>query len=137
MDPKIKPIISRFTAAIESFSGYDDALKAEFVSASKALLHEIVEALGVDAPIRHNAAGVAVSGDVIAHGDAIYIDISAECRHLGLMVRGCAGRKDYCGLVNLWVQVEDIEREFEAGLPTFRRALASGLLVQPAVEEVK
>jgi len=117
--------LSRLQLAVSSFVGYDEDAKSEFEKAAKAFMRELKKALGVDADLRYNAGGVAVSGEVTLHGDNIYCQISAfDEGTLGLLVRGCRGRKDYSGTQNRWVRLEMMEREAEAGFPTFKAAMA-------------
>jgi hypothetical protein len=60
--------------------------------------------------IRHNKAGIAVSGETTLHADDIYIDLSIPCfgPAQGFMYRSCKGRKDYTGGQNRWMKFDEL-----------------------------
>ncbi len=52
--------------------------------------------------VRSNLGGIAVSGEIILHHDAVYIQICQPAtRHdTGILIRTCQGRADFCGGAN-------------------------------------
>jgi hypothetical protein len=89
---------------------YSETNKAKFKSSAMAVLREIRERLNIEADIRWNAGGIAVSGDAILHGDNIYINLSESVLgwEFGFMYRGCANRKDYRGYTNHWMKWDEL-----------------------------
>lgn len=83
---------------LERNCSYHEANKREFRRLSMKLLRETRKLLGIEADVRFNPGGIAVSGDAILHGDTIYISYNADgiCG-LGILYRTCKGRKDYTG----------------------------------------
>jgi hypothetical protein len=76
--------------------------KREFHLAARRQLRRVALALGLAAgsfDIRNNAGGIAVSGEIILHGDRVYVHVSqpATGHDSGVMFRTCEGRKDYTG----------------------------------------
>ena len=76
-------------------NGYSDAAQAAKQGAHRStasLLRKVAAALGL-APgsydIRSNEAGIAVPGEVILHGETIYIQVGGL--GLGVLVRSCKG----------------------------------------------
>ena len=116
--------IARLQNAVNRFVGYDESAKSEFASASRAFLRELKKSLGVDAEVRYYAGGVAVSGEATLHGDNLYCQVEGGTgQSLGILVRGCKGRKDYSGTQNRWVRLADLAREADGGFPTFKAAM--------------
>ena len=104
--------------ALQGKCSYHDANKAEFRRLSAKLLRKLRTALGVDADIRYNAGGIAVSGDATLHGDSAYVTLNADgiSSGLGILYRSCEGRKDYCGGTNRWFPWARLENEGVEGL---------------------
>jgi len=86
---------------------YDDVQKQRFHAAARARLRQLADALGF-APgsfnLRSNKAGVAVSGEITLHHEAVYIQVrqSALGGDMGILIRTCRGRRDYTGGANNW-----------------------------------
>lgn len=83
---------------------YNAENKARFRAAGMRFLRELRTALGVEADVRYNAGGIAVSGDCTLHSDALYISFNADgiSSTLGVMYRSCRSRRDYSGGANCW-----------------------------------
>ena len=92
---------------------YNDEAKRQFASQGKKVLKAIAESMGLAKgtyDIRWNPGGIAVSGDIVLHGESIYVDLSQtfagpDC---GFMYRSCKGRKDYTGGVNHWANWDQL-----------------------------
>ncbi len=86
---------------------YDEAQKQRFHTTARARLRQLAHALGF-APgsfdLRSNKAGVAVSGEVTLHREAVYIQVSQSALGggMGILIRTCRGRRDYTGGANNW-----------------------------------
>jgi len=95
-----------------SMSYVDPTLKASYLRLAKKALKEVMSYLpeAGNGKIRSNMGGIAVSGEVTAHYDRIYVDISQSCIGPGneIMYRSCAGQKDYEGGVNNFAPLEDL-----------------------------
>ena len=85
---------------------FDAEAKRLFHSRARSQLRRIAIALGLEADaydLRSNQAGIAVSGEIILHGDHLYVQVSQSAMgyHSGVLFRTCKGRKDYsCGSNN-------------------------------------
>ena len=65
----------------------------------------MAETLGLPAgsyEVRSNQGGIAVSGEVTLHAEALYVQLSesAVSRGVSMLYRSCDSRKDYCGHQN-------------------------------------
>jgi hypothetical protein len=86
---------------------YDDAAKKATASRFKTALRKVAKALGLTKEqfdLRFNPGGIAVWGEVTLHTDTLYIQASKGC-DMGVLVRTCNGRKDYCGGRNNYLPV--------------------------------
>jgi hypothetical protein len=88
-------------------------LKQDWLKTGKRLLSKLAKELHLPKgsyEVRVNAGGVAVSGDVILHGEWIYINLSQSCvgPAFGFYWRLCRGRKDYTGLTNRWAKWDNL-----------------------------
>jgi hypothetical protein len=84
---------------------YRPYAKIAFHKAAIKQLRKLAHALFLDRAqydLRSNKAGIAVSGEVTLHTDAIYIQASQPCLggDNGLLIRQCDNRKDYHGRRN-------------------------------------
>jgi hypothetical protein len=104
--------------SLQGNCGYNDANKREFKRLGMKMMRELRTALGIEADVRYNAGGIAVSGECTLHGDSIYVQISADYSY-GILYRTCNGRKDYSGGPNHWFPVENLETPFNKGFETF------------------
>ncbi len=61
--------------------------------------------------LRSNLAGIAVSGEVTLHHDAVYVQVSQSCMGVGMGVlfRACRGRRDYTGGRNHWLPLAALD----------------------------
>lgn len=91
---------------------YDEQAKKLFHSDGRKALKRLAEALClVDGSydLRLNKGGIAVSGEIILHGEELYVQLG-----LGIgtgrevMFRRVAGRKDYCGDRNHWAAIDEL-----------------------------
>ena len=83
----------------------DYFLKEEWLRGGKLILKKLAKILELPKDsyeIRINKGGGAVSGDVILHGENVYINLSQFCNKTLFMWRYCKGMKDYSGGVNRW-----------------------------------
>ena len=91
---------------------YDEQAKKLFHSDGRKALKRLAEALCLaddSYDLRSNKGGIAVSGEIILHGEEIYVQLG-----LGIgtgrevMFRRVAGRKDFCGDRNHWAAVGEL-----------------------------
>lgn len=61
--------------------------------------------------LRSNAGGIAVSGEITLHHDAIYIQVCQPATgwDSGIMIRSCKGRRDYTGGANNFVRLRMLD----------------------------
>lgn len=91
---------------------YDALRKHAFHLAGKRLMRRIAGELGLTKgqyDLRSNLGGIAVSGEVTLHADTLYLQLSQSALSGGracILYRRCAGRKDYTGETNHWIDVE-------------------------------
>jgi hypothetical protein len=84
---------------------YRPYAKIAFHKAAQKQLRKLAKALFLDRAqydLRSNKAGIAVSGEITLHTDAIYIQAAQSCLggDTGLLIRQCDNRKDYTGRRN-------------------------------------
>lgn len=92
---------------------YDDVAKRLFHSEGRAAMRRLADALALDEgsfDIRSNKGGPAVSGEVILHGEDVWVQLS-----LGLYgperevcFRRVRDRRDHVGDRNLWASVREL-----------------------------
>jgi hypothetical protein len=100
--------------------------KKEFHRLGKRVLKYFAEGMGFvkgTYDIRSNLGGDAVSGEVVFHGENVYIQLSQT--DLGILVRSCKGRKDYVGGSNHWIKWEGL-RDFSSFMEKVRSISLSG-----------
>jgi len=95
------------------FDTYADEAKRQFASKGKKVLKALAKEMRLPEgsyDIRWNPGGPAVSGDIILHGESIYVDLSQTCLGLdyGFMARNCKGRQDYTGGPNNWIKWDEL-----------------------------
>jgi hypothetical protein len=95
-------------------ASYGQTEKAKFKRNALALLKQVNKALDLNADIRFNPGGWAVSGDAMLHADKVYIAITSS-EH-GVMYRTVKGRKDYSGGFNHWYSWSALEANGARGL---------------------
>ena len=81
---------------------YNDAQKRSFHAAGRARLRALATTLELKPgsfDVRSNLAGIAISGEVILHGQNLYVQICqpAAGADTGILIRTCKGRWDYTG----------------------------------------
>jgi hypothetical protein len=87
---------------------YDEQQKRRFHTTARSRLKKLAAELALPSgsfDIRSNRAGVAVSGEVILHHTAAYIQVGQfglSSGH-GILIRTCKGRRDYAGGPNHFV----------------------------------
>jgi len=99
-------------ALAQNLSYVDPAIKAHFHRVGKAVMKELVAAMGWAGQyeIRSNMGGIAVSGEVTLHAENFYVQISQyNFGGNNILFRKCKGMKDYCGGVNNNLRLEDFK----------------------------
>jgi hypothetical protein len=88
---------------------YDEQAKKLFHSDGRKALKRLAEALCLadgSYDLRSNKGGIAVSGEIILHGEELYVQLGLGIgTGRELMFRRVAGRKDYCGDRNHWAAI--------------------------------
>lgn len=87
--------------------------KKQFATLGRKVARLVAEQLGWAAgsyQVRFNPSGEAASGEVILHGERLYVQFS----QMGVLYRSCAGQKDYCGGANQWLRWEKLADLTEA-----------------------
>lgn len=101
-----------FIKTARSSVSYNDKLKAKFHRQAENILRQLAFHLGLteaDFELRHNKAGIAVSGEITLHNDCLYVCFSQTDVHgLDFYWRTCDGRKDYTGHRNQWEQWQSL-----------------------------
>jgi hypothetical protein len=97
---------------------YDVEAKRLFHSRAKSQLVRIATALDLEPgsyDLRSNHAGIAVSGEIILHGDHLYVQVSQSAmgHHCGILFRTCSGRKDHVGGPNNFASLDLLDRPDE------------------------
>lgn len=92
--------------------GHDDAAKRLFHSEARKALRRLADALGLE-PGRYDlrvcAGGPAVSGEVILHGEQLYVQVSLSGYGPNqLLYRRVRDRRDYSGLRNHWATMREL-----------------------------
>lgn len=91
---------------------YDEQAKKLFHSDGRKALKRLGDALCLadgSYDLRSNKGGIAVSGEIVLHGEDIYVQLG-----LGIgsgrevMFRRVAGRRDYCGDRNHWAAIGEL-----------------------------
>lgn len=90
--------------------GYDPQAKRVFHREARSALRIAARHLGLgpdEYDLRVNPGGVAVSGEITLHADAIYIQVALSCLGAGreVMFRRCKGRQDYIGECNHYCDI--------------------------------
>ena len=87
---------------------YNAAAKRQWLSTARSIAKALAAQLSLPAGsfnIRTNKGGDAVPGEVILHGENLYVCIGTSMPGGELIgfARSCKGRKDYTGGVNRWL----------------------------------
>jgi antirestriction protein ArdC len=112
---------------------YDEDAKRDFHRQGEAVLKKLAAALGYrpgDYDLRHNHAGIAVSGEITLHSDRLYVQFHQTTLgpDQGFLWRTCDGRNDYTGGPNLWAKWEEL-----LDLPKLAHTMGSKLQKQHAL----
>lgn len=88
--------------------GYAPDIKRRFHSTARARLRQLANELRLPIcsyDLRSNQGGIAVSGEITLHHEAVYIQVgqSASGGGMGILIRTCQGRRDYTGGPNNFV----------------------------------
>jgi len=105
---------STFIRTARCNCSYNEEAKRAFHRQAANILRQLAVYLGYkdgDFDLRHNQGGIAVSGEITLHSDALYVQFSQSCLgpDMGFMWRTCRGRKDYTGGPNQWMKWESLE----------------------------
>ena len=81
---------------------YDAGRKRSFHASARSRLRTLAAALRLPQgsyDVRSNQGGIAVSGEITLHHDAIYLQVSQSmiAGDTGILIRTCRGRKDFTG----------------------------------------
>jgi hypothetical protein len=88
---------------------YNPEAKARWHRLARKVAQELAKRMNLGQhDIRHNKAGIAVSGETTLHGEDIYVQLDIPCFGplQGFMYRSCKGRKDYTGGMNRWMKFD-------------------------------
>lgn len=118
---------------INGLSDLSEVKKNNFHKNAKSFFCDLAKEIGLPKDkfdIRSNMGGIEVSGEVILHGDHIYVQVSESCLRDGLVIlyRARNGRNDYCGKHNRFIRMKDLsynENQMKIWLDICRR-IASG-----------
>ena len=93
---------------------YDAAQKRRFHSTASARLRKLAIELGLPVgsyDLRSNQGGIAVSGEVTLHHEAVYIQVSQPATgwDTGVLIRTCRGRRDYTGGPNTFAPLSMLD----------------------------
>ena len=107
----------------------DSAQKKRFHAKGRAALRALARELRLPSDsytIRTCEGGVAVSGEIILHGERLYIQVSqpATGADSGVLIRSCNGRRDYEGGRNHFAPLSLLDEP--AALAGYVRAVMSG-----------
>lgn len=91
---------------------YCEDKKRAFHRHSRRALQTVAAELGLPAgtyELRSNKAGPACSGEITLHGERVFIQVSQPCCHEGgVLIRRCAGRRDYSGGPNHFASLKKL-----------------------------
>lgn len=88
--------------------GYAPDVKRRFHSTARARLRQLANELRLPTgsyDLRSNQGGIAVSGEITLHHEAVYVQVSQSALGggMGVLIRACRGRRDYKGGTNNFV----------------------------------
>lgn len=101
---------------VNEYSAEGDAKKKALHSSGKSFLRGLAGDLNLPEgsyDVRSNKGGIAVSGEVTLHGESIYVQLSESCMGRGginVMFRNCAGKKDYSGGQNNFIDAAQLSK---------------------------
>ena len=106
---------------------YNASAKRRWLNAARLACKSVAKDLGL-APgtfdIRTYEGGIAVPGEVILHGESVYLCLGTSMPGGELIgfARSCKGRKDYSGGVNRWLSTR---MTFDKMVQVCREAMAA------------
>jgi hypothetical protein len=106
---------------------YNATAKRRWLNAARKAARSVAEDLGL-APgtfeVRTSKGGIAVPGEVILHGEAVYLCLGTSMPGGDLVgfARSCKGRRDYTGGVNRWLSTR---MTFDKMVQVCREAMAA------------
>lgn len=108
---------------------YDGEQKKTFQRQARVALRALAKELRLlpnSFDIRSCVGGIAVSGEIVLHGETIYIQVCqpATGADSGILIRACEGRRDYEGGRNHLAPLSLLDRPAE--LAGYVRAVMSG-----------
>lgn len=124
--------MKKLSSVMKKNLSYNPKGKAAFHRTAKAALTELAKALGLregEYDLRSNQGGIAVSGEVILHGDQLYVQVSQSVLGPGseILYRKCRGRNDYTGFRNHFAPANMLDPE---NIPLFATQLQQ-VIAQP------
>jgi len=95
-------------------ASYDAHQKQLFHRHARARLKALAQELKFPSgsfDLRSNAGGIAISGEITLHHDAVYIQVCQPATGWGsgIMIRTCKGRRDYTGGANNFVPLRMLD----------------------------
>jgi hypothetical protein len=108
---------------------YDGEQKKTFHQQARVALRALAKELRLSLnsfDVRSCVGGIAVSGEIVLHGETIYIQVCqpATGADSGILIRTCEGRRDYEGGRNHLAPLSLLDRPAE--LAGYVRAVMSG-----------
>lgn len=109
---------------------YAPEQKRRFHTTARARLRQLALALRLPAgsyDLRSNQGGMAVSGEITLHHEAVYVQVSQSAMggDMGVLIRTCRGRRDYTGGPNTFAPLQLLDDV--PGLAERVRSVAPGL----------
>lgn len=111
----LKPL-AEIGTGINEYSDDASSRKQTLHTQGKVFLTTLAKELQIEPgtfEIRSNRAGIAVSGEVTLHSDKLYVQLLESCVGKGgvsVLYRNCAGRNDYTGGTNNFVDTVSLYR---------------------------
>ncbi|EQD33356.1 hypothetical protein B1A_19079 [mine drainage metagenome] len=91
----------------------DHFRKLKFHRAARSFLNSLAAALKLPSSayqLRTSQGGPAVCGETVLHGEALYVCVFEGWQgEVRVLYRACAGRRDYTGGPNHYVQMSELE----------------------------
>lgn len=101
---------------VNAYSPVGEQKKRAFHTVGRKFLLDVAAEIGLPRgsfDVRSNKAGIAVSGEVVLHGEHVYVQL-AECAvgspGISAMYRPCRGRRDYVGGANHFIRMDELNR---------------------------
>lgn len=101
---------SNLVKSLRKDCSYADAAKANFHKSAKQFLTRVRKDLNIDADIRSNKGGIAVSGEVTLHSDTLYLQFAQYFGGDICLYRSCKSRKDFTGGQNHFFELQQFDQ---------------------------